>query len=1204
MRGFTSFDIVNNPLEGAQLIEASAGTGKTYAIAGLYLRLIIEKKLPVEEILVVTFTEAATAELRGRIRSRLRQALTALESGLVPADDELLAALCARHCADEAALITLRDSLRDFDRAAVHTIHGFCRRALREHAFESGASFDAGLRADISRLKGEIADDFWRMNFYSVSPHILHHAMQKNKKFGPGYFMGLLRGRPLDPSMKVVPPAQRPEASRMEEAFRALDEAFDAVREGWRRDGEAVRDMLLASSGKELSGNSYRSASIPKWCDEMGSYVEGGMALAAPDHFDRFTRTTVESSVKKGGTAPRHAFFDLCEALEARIREASAVADGFLMSLGGEFLAYASRELSERARRENTRSFDDLLESMHRALAAGEDSDLAVSMRKRFKAALIDEFQDTDPVQYAIFSTIFGAGSILFLIGDPKQAIYGFRGADIFAYMRASQSVSARRTLDVNHRASPGLVAAINSIFSRAEDPFVFREIGFHAVEPSPRKGGEEFKADGGAPLRLWFLEAEDKEKSLSKGEAAARVTRAVASEIYRLVADGQKGKALLKERGLSPGDIAVLTRTNDQARDVQIELSRYGIPGVIYGAESVFESREAAELARLLESIAAPGSDAGIRAALATGILGSSGNALLSLMEDEEAWDARRALFQEYHGLWERFGFIRMFRSLLDRERVAPRLLSLPDGERRMTNLLHLAEILHRTERTLRPGMEGLAKWLHERRLDPGESDEEQLRLETDEKAVKLHTVHRSKGLEYPIVFCPFLWEGSRLNARRSRDTWQVYTFHDESQGNIPVLDIGSGNDEYQRAAEREALAENLRLMYVALTRAKHRCYMAWGKINLAESSAPAYLFHSEGIDRSDILGSLSASMKLKSAAALRAELEALASGSGGAVSIEDPPAEAAGVYRPGEVSGEKLECRPFYGHIARDWRITSYSSMIAGRPAEEERDFGEEGPFGSEPEAQPGRTDIFSFPRGTRAGRLIHSLFERCDFSDFSRHGDLVASLLREEGFEERWTGPLCGMLRNVLAAPLQNGSPRFSLADVAQGERLHELEFYFPLGGSTARDIADAFRTHGRGDAAEFASEIEGLGSGRLRGFMRGFIDLVFRHGGRFYIVDWKSNHLGDAACDYTQERMKSAMRRHYYILQYHLYMVALDRYLAARLRDYRYESHFGGVFYMFVRGVDPADGRGLGIYRDRPGEGLAGALRECLGGEGRG
>ncbi len=1203
MPDLTRFDISGGALGGAQLIEASAGTGKTYTIAGLYLRLVIEQRLPVEEILVVTFTEAATEELRGRIRGRLREALAVLEGGEAPEGDELLASLRARHSRDEAAIINLRDSLRDFDRSAIFTIHGFCRRALREHAFESGASFDARLAPDIEGLRGEIADDFWRAHFYSVSPHIFHYAGQKIRDFGPRYFLGLLRGRPLDPQTRLEPRVEAPDAARMEGVFGSLDDCYGRLREAWAAGREGLRALLLSSSGRELSGTKYRSDSIPKWFEEMDSFLNGGNAFAEPDCFERFTSSKIESSVKKGMSAPRHALFDLCEELRARRMEASALAEGFLMHLRVEFLGYAARELRVRARRENTRSFDDLLESMHRALAGGERSALAVSMRGRFKAALIDEFQDTDPVQYAIFRTIFGVDSILFLIGDPKQAIYGFRGADIFAYMRASEFVEKRHTLEVNHRAEPDLIGAVNTVFSRAVNPFVFRDISFQPAVPSPRRRGEGLHADGGrgAALRLWFLESREGDKSIGKQDAARRIARAVATEIFLLLEAGAEGRLRIDGRALLPGDIAVLTRTNDQARAVQHELFSRGVPGVLYGAESVFASREASELARLLEAIAAPGLDNGIRAALATDIFGYDGGALHELID--RAWDARRADFEGYRELWARHGFIRMFRAMLEREGVAVRLLSLPDGERRMTNLLHIAEILHRTERALRPGMEGLIKWIHERRQDPGESDEEQLRLETDENAVKLHTVHRSKGLEYPVVFCPFLWDSSRINSRRygSAGGPMVYSFHDEADNNLPVLDLGSGREEYRRAAERELLAENLRLMYVALTRAKYRCYLAWGKINESDTSAPAYLFHSEGIERSgDVPGSLSAAVKPKTASALRKELESLAAASGGSISIGALPDGPAGVYTPEAQRAAGLECRAFRGRIARDWRISSYSSMTARRAADEARDFGEEG--GPDGEAQAGRADIFGFPKGARAGRLIHGIFERCDFSDSAGHEELVAGIVRESGFDERWRGPLCAMLRNVLAAPLENRTSHFSLSTIASSERLHELEFYFPLGAATPHDLAGVFRAHGKGAVSDFAAEIEGLGAGRLRGFLRGFIDMVFRHGESFYIVDWKSNHLGGAAEDYTRERMESEMRRHYYILQYHLYMVALDRYLAARLKDYAYESHFGGIFYIFVRGVDARGNADSGIYYDRPDERLARALCECLTGDG--
>jgi exodeoxyribonuclease V beta subunit len=835
MTKVNNFDLLNSPLKGTNLIEASAGTGKTYAITGLFLRLILEKRLSVNEILVVTFTEAATDELKDRIRNKLRRAMEAFSGGLC--EDALLNDLVKRNKDTKTALALLREALRDFDKAAIFTIHGFSRRVLHENAFESGCLFDTELVTEQENLKREIVDDFWRRNFYHASPLFVNYAI--HKKFSPDNLLSLLQGNLARPYLVIIPRTVIPDTSGREEEFRA---SFDDVCNAWESARADVENILGTHEG--LNRVKYGKAKIPVWIEAMDRYLASGVNNPLLfNAFLKFTAGELKVSVKQDRTPPAHPFFELCESLLQRQKELEKVFEKRLLGLKAVLFHYAEDELAKRKEEKNVQSFDDLLLKLHRALKEKGGEYLANAMRKKFRAALIDEFQDTDPVQYAIFKKVFGTKeSTLFLIGDPKQAIYGFRGADIFAYMKAKEDVAFQHTLSENWRSDPLLIAAINAVFNGKERPFVYDEIPFKPAVPAPKKDPEKLELNGKIepPFQIWFLEANkvtNSGKPISKSLAGQLIPGAVASEISRLLALGRKGLALLGEKPVTEGDIAVLVRTNAQARLVQEALAGLNIPGVLFSTGNLFDSHEALEMERVLLAVSDPKNERHIRAALTTDMMGLKGEDLDVLMDDETGWEEWVAKFRMYHDLWDERGFIRMFRYLLLQEEVLPRLMSLKDGERRNTNLLHLTEVLQQTSIEKKLGMTETLKWLSEQR-DEGTPrlDEHQLRLESDENAVKLVTVHKSKGLEYPVVFCPFSWDGSRI-----KKSDEPFLFHNEARDRTPTLDLGSEERDENRAfAEKELLAENLRLLYVALTRAKNRCYLVWGRFNQAEISAP----------------------------------------------------------------------------------------------------------------------------------------------------------------------------------------------------------------------------------------------------------------------------------------------------------------------------------------------------------------------------
>jgi exodeoxyribonuclease V beta subunit len=1207
----TQFDLLNSSLAGTNLIEASAGTGKTYAITGLFLRLLLEKDLPVDQILVVTFTEAATGELKERIRTALREALKAVSAG--QSEDSFLSVLIARQKDSAVSLRRLREALRAFDQAGIFTIHGFCLRILREHAFESGALFDTELITEQEHIQREIVEDFWRQHFYDASPLFVQYCVHNKVK--PNSFIGLVGTQVTRPYLNIIPSATPVETSGLEDAYRRC---FQEVRESWQQERINIERTLTDCDG--LNRSKYRKDAIPILVSRMDQFLAWGDGSPTLfKGFEKFTSSELVRSVKKDHEPPEHPFFGLCEDLKVKQQDLETAFEQRLIGLKSELLQFAGDELAGRKEKQNVQSFDDLLIKVRQALSGAGVATLARAIRSKFKAALIDEFQDTDPIQYEIFRSIFGEGkSSLFLIGDPKQAIYGFRGADIFAYLDAAAHVERRYTLSENWRSEPDLIHAVNTLFAHADRPFVYEAIDFHAAKPADGNEQECLQVDGEPeqPLHLWFVDSDTVAapgKAVTKGQARDLISRSVAVEISRLLNLSRKGKALLGTRPVRESDIAVLVRKNTEARIMQQALSELNIPSVLHSTESLFASHEALELERVLAALSEPGNEKVLRSALATDMMGCSGEDLAFLLEDDTGWDTWIVRFRNYHSLWEKRGFIVMFRRLLSELGVLPRLISLSNGERRTTNVLHLSEVLHRASIDGKLGMSSLVKWLSEKRA--GEETqgavEHQLRLETDETAVGLVTIHRSKGLEYPIVFCPFAWDGSRV-----RNSTAPLLFHDDDTTMQPTLDLGSPEKEgrHRALAEKELLAENLRLLYVGLSRAKNRCYLVWGRFNDGETSAPAYLFHLRGgTEGKSLVEATAERFERLSNREILEEMTELQEKSTGTISLSAMP------MGPGEshqlAPGEKMHlgCRKFSGNIDREWHVSSFSGLVSGTPHRhggEDRDgsvisgLHQPGSFEAE-EAVAEPAGIFSFPRGTKAGTFFHDLFEHFDFTAIDRMQTerLVIDKLREYGFDVGWKETLCEMIGRVVTVPLQPGKKDFCLREVRDRDRINELEFYFPLKSMTSKQLKQLFADHAGPDiGSKFPRWMERLDFSPVKGFMKGFIDMVFHFQGRFYLVDWKSNFLGSDVQDYDQGKLAEVMCEEFYVLQYHIYCLALHQYLRARLPNYAYEHHFGGVYYIFLRGVDPARGPEYGVYRDKPASALITALAENLAAEG--
>jgi len=1191
-----AFDPLLVASTGVQLIEASAGTGKTYSITSLYLRLLLERRLTVEQILVVTFTEAATAELHERIRTRLRAAAQVFEDQH-GGDDPFLCQLIERSADPEADHRLLARAVSDIDKAAVSTIHGFAHRILQQHALETGLLFDLELTGATGALVREITEDYWSGFFYDcdhrvaslirhgVSSAQLRALTQEAVRHGDFAIAGEI-------------PAEGEILDLLPEYCRCYAEA----RACWQEQREALGQYFALAEGLTASFKTLLAKGLLDRLADFFAQAEPkafalpsqAELLAAENIFQPEGKVFTATALKKG-LVQGNPFFAPWGRLVAQ-------AEAMAASSQTRFLAGAARyiraELPKRLLAGQQQSFDELLTGLDRALQSGQGTgaQLAQRIRAKFPVALIDEFQDTDPVQYRIFRTIYGGSGkeALFLIGDPKQAIYAFRGADIHAYLDAAgQAASEKYTMATNWRADRKMVAALNCLYGTSAQPFGDARIGYAQVAARP--GAEDLwhsPSLGSEPLQFLTLPeglCPTRGGRLVKNQLVPLIPDLVAGDIVGLLT----GEAKLGTRSVRAGDIAVLVRTNTQAAEIQAALRGRGINAVLQSKASVWGSPEAQECLRLLAAVAEPGNEQLLRKALATTMLGFTAINLDRLNQAEAELHALMVRFSSWQGIWQKNGVMRMLMCAWQQQGVTGRLLLLEDGERRLTNLRHLAELLQEAESRnhLSPAM--LVDWFS-RTLTASETGEEaELRLESDEDAVQLVTIHRSKGLEYPVVYCPYLFMGGGGAGRQP-----FVSLHDPEadwQGRIVLFP-----DEQARAlAAAERFAEELRLAYVAMTRARHCCHILWAPVSGYDASALAWLLHG---DQASSPEALPQHLKGCTAQELLARLQDRAkAGEGWQVrQLQMVPGSADEAGKP--VVSEFLTCRTPICKLAQVWRIGSFSHLTAQSgqdPGEREMEaVGDDPVEAATPAETPTRSDsaipLAKFPKGPVAGNFFHTLFEVASFpqENPAQLREQVRDQLRFYGYQDLWLAPVCRAFAEVFRTPLWAAEP-FCLGDIGNAQRLNEMPFTFPVGAGLGEDaslsaafLAQPFSDHPQGIPAGYAEALRALRFIPLRGFLKGFIDLVCVFEGKWYLMDYKSNHLGASRDDYARAKLPAVMAHHHYFLQYHIYTVALHRYLTCRLPGYEYDRDFGGVFYLFFKGMHPDSGSDFGVFADLP------------------
>lgn len=1184
------------PLHGSQLIEASAGTGKTFTISALYLRLVLGhggeqgfgRELLPPQILVVTFTDAATKELRERIRTRLAEAARFFRGDLLEADsllqqlreqfDPLHWAACANR---------LEVAAQWMDEAAVSTIHSWCQRMLREHAFDSGSLFTQTLETDHSDLLSQVMRDYWRRFCYGMQGDALQWV---RANWGSPDAL-LPKVRALFGRQRVASDAEEPQAL-IDGVLQQRAEYLRELKAPWAQ--WAAELLQLCHEGlaaKQVDGRKMQARYFEPWCEKLRVWAteEQAEELDLGTGFTRFTPEGMAEAWK--GEPPRHPALEAMSTLRERL-QALPTPDASLLEHAA---AWVGSRFEQEKRRRAEMGFDDMLLRLDSALSGPAGERLAGLIREQFPIALIDEFQDTDPVQYRIFQRIYRIEENLretglFLIGDPKQAIYAFRGADIFTYLRAREATAGRlHTLDTNFRSSQAMVTAVNHVFQRAEHrtqgagAFLFRReddnpVPFQAVKAQGRKETLQVGGQVVPALNIWQLVSDE---PVSAAVYRKHMAASCATAIVALLSGGQQGRSGFVQaegelRGCQPSDIAILVRDGREAQLVREELAARGVRSVyLSDKDSVFSAQEAHDLLSWLKACAEPDVERLLKAALASVTLNLPLSALDQLNQDELDWERWVMTFREYRHLWRTQGVLPMLRRLLHDFNLPQVLIARSDGERVLTNLLHLAELLQQAATEL-DGEQALIRHLSEHLASGGQAAEEQiLRLESDEQLVKVVTIHKSKGLEYPLVFLPFVCSTKPVDGKRLPLAW-----HDsERQAQLTL----TPNAEQIALADDERLAEDLRLLYVALTRARHACWL--GVADLKRGTSKESLLH-----RSALGYLLGGGVPLDNSAALGQWLAALSDGAPAIRCEVLPEAEAAcftATRNTAELAPQRLPRR----RAAENWWIASYSALHIGEDllaldssqAQQLLDDERADPLVLS-EALPGGSDLHRFPRGPNPGTFLHGLLEWAGREGFARVREqphLLEKTVAQRCNRRGWTGWISTLnhwLGQLIETPmpLAPNSPPVVLGELHQYQI--EMEFWF---ASHQVDVACLDRL-----VAQYTHNGENRAAAKpalLNGMFKGFIDLAFEHDGRYYVTDYKSNWLGAEDSAYSEQAMETAILEHRYDLQYVLYLLALHRQLRVRLPDYDYEQHVGGAVFMFLRGARSSS---RGVYFVKP------------------
>lgn len=1174
--------LTDAPLNDVSLIEASAGTGKTFTITALYLRLVLGHgctPLSPENILVVTFTKAATEELRGRIRSRLRQALDAIQKQDESLDPFVFSLL--KDLDEVSTLERLKDAIQIMDLAAIYTIHGFAQKVLSQYSVESHVDDDFELVLDQQEMELTAVNDVWRKLVYPLSDAELEVVI--NAWGSPNKLLkdvsGLVR---RDVAFQDTDTQSVQDIDVAYETYRAT---FNDFCQHWQAQGEAFFSAINDNANASKSFTNHLSSRK----QHLDNFTSGVQVKDIEKYIGYFTESGMQKSVTKNGEPIDHALVSSFTKMHSALIEWQEQKQQAKLYWKIRFVKAIQNRLEELKEAQSVLSADDLLKQVLRSLNSNES--LPTLLRQQFPVAMVDEFQDTDSTQYQVFSKLYATNSDetgFFMIGDPKQAIYKFRGADIFTYIQAKSEVEREFSLQDNYRSAPNLVAAVNALFKCHDRPFIYDDsIPFFTVGAASKSKLLQSKDIDNSACIFQTLNIDS---SAGIEDSRGQVAQGVAEQVSVLLSSGLTeqtqvfDKDLNDYRPVTSQDVAILVRSAHQARLVKQALDERGVASVFKGQESLYGSDEALAIYELLYSLHSL-NEQSYRNALANPLWMLSLDQLAAHLQQEASWEEELELMYQCQSIWQKQGIMPMLMHWLHSRALPHAWFALSDGERRITNYLHMAELLQEQAAKLQ-GMQGLLTWFEHKLQNLHQSEEAQLRLESDDNLVSIVTVHSSKGLEYPIVFLPYAWSMSK----------QVDVIYFDEASQSLTCDL---QDAHKDARLKEQLAEEVRLFYVGVTRASSQLYVTVPtqcdnkKINSTLLASP--LFHV-------LCGSNENKAETAPADQLATTLNQL-EGAAGEFVFRQQALSSQMTHFNAPSPKSNWQAPQFDGKIKQPWYMSSFSSLVSGLhvPHHQRFNFDEIDDELEVPEKPPENELLnpFTFPKGAHAGNFLHNLFEDIDFTQpMVEQSSILQELLVRYGFEEKWLETVLEWSQNVLHAPLQNASLNKSicLSDLQPKQKSVEMEFYFPVNGLSCSKFNELLL---QSPVLNTVEQLQALDFDYLKGMLKGFIDLTFEWYGRYYVLDYKSNYLGDELADYNQQAMEQAMAEHRYDVQLVLYTLALHRLLKLTLSHYNYDEHMGGGFYLFLRGM--SNNSEYGQFYHKPSRQLIEALDALISGD---
>lgn len=1062
------FIVTTVELQGSKLIEASAGTGKTYSVGILVLRLLVEKQIPLDKILMVTFTKAAVAELESRIRKFVRLAYK-FASGKEIKENTIEAVV---GIPDEEKRSLLRGAVQSLDNLSVMTINGFCQKTIDEFTFETNQSFDYEVVTDDSLILDELVNVYRREVVNTIEDFEWFKKINSYLRFDK--MSGVLRKCLEEKDFLDIDLTQK---QNINDTISQSKDALDILKEQVLLNFNKIQTTKVDGRSKLSKNRDYPEQFLPVFiqdCCFANKYTSEFAFL-----FEPYGRNYAENYQKV-----EHSFYTTF------INSAKATIQRIKLEKG--YISYA-----------------DQIRTIHNAL---ENTVFKEKLAQKYDAVFIDEFQDTDKHQYEIFSQVFAETSIVFYIGDPKQSIYGWRSADLDTYKSARKSVDGSVfSMNKNYRSTKEMIDALNVLLNPDDGFNMFEDDDIRYINVGQGASGlGEMRDHGEAvnPITIWTLDDNDFETN----------NLAVAQEIFRLLSDDIK----IDGRKITPGDIGVLVRDNKEGDAIKKALGRLNIPSVKRDEAKVLKSDESGMIKYLLKAVISP-NRGDINRALHSLYFGFSTQDLRTI-DDEKHIE----LFIGLRKILKEEGVYTMISSFLSNYGIRAHCMKDVFGQRVLTNINQIAEILHKIEKKSKYTPDELLVWM-ERSSDEGEEEFEQ-RVESDEDAVQISTIHKAKGLEYNIVFAPSL---SMIPKKKLLENGNINEFKKDGDYCF-TLNYNGLSDDDKNNFDSQKEQENRRLIYVALTRAVYKCYISlvpriYGRAKaLVPSSLSEITDHYK--DNSDLI-----------------DIKPLPKNDFVKVNELYEPLAIKPVFSPKTIP--EIEIKNIFG-------IHSFSALSKVHLA---------APFEKVEMGDKENYDQFIFQylgRGASVGTALHSIFELLDFNDPGKWNQTLqdASKYYPNIIKEDSLHLFNQLVGHIMKTELNCREEKFSLQKVKNGQKLPELEFYFSMDNVNKAQINKIL-----GDEADLEGEVD------IQGLMHGFIDLFFEHNGRYYILDWKSNHLGNKLEEYNEVGLSNSMKGNNYNLQYYIYTVALKRYLEKKLPGFDYERHFGGVIYLFLRGV---------------------------------